>query len=178
MDWSADGKFIVFNNLTADAGVDIWAVPLKGDRKAFEVVRTEFNEGLAQFSPNGNWIAYQSDKTGREEVYLRSFPGPGADVRVSTDGGAQVRWNRNGKEIFYVAPDDRLMAVPIHESPDGTTIEPGGPTALFVTNIGSTAILKYRQQYAVSPDGQSFVLQSVIGQASSSPIVVMLNWRR
>jgi hypothetical protein len=70
------------------------------------------------------------------------------------------------------------MAVPIHESPDGRTIEPGEPTGLFVTNIGSTAILKYRQQYAVSPDGQSFVLQSVIGQASSSPIVVMLNWRR
>jgi len=69
------------------------------------------------------------------------------------------------------------MAVPILESPDGETIEPGEPKGLFVTNIGSTAILKHRQQYAVAPDAQSFVLQSVVGQPSSSPIAVMLNWR-
>jgi len=176
-DWSADGRYLLVNRVSQTRGPDIWAVSLDGNPKPFEVVATDFNEGLAQFSPDGHWIAYQSDKTGREEIYLRPFPGPGADVRVSPDGGAQVRWNRDGKELFYVAADDWLTAVPIRESSDGKTIEPGQPTPLFVTNVGSTAILKYRQQYAVSPDGRSFVMQSVVGQASSSPIVVMLNWR-
>jgi Tol biopolymer transport system component len=176
MDWSADGRFLVYVSPSPNGRADLWALPLTGDRKPFEVVKTEFSEGLAQFSPDGNWIAYESDKTGRLEVYLRPFPGPGSDTRVSTDGGAQARWNSNGKELFYVADDDRLMAVPIHFSPDGKAVEAGAPSALFATTVGSTAILKYRQQYDVSRDGQSFVMNSVVGDATASPINVILNW--
>ena len=119
----------------------------------------------------------ESDKTGRLEIYLRQFPGPGIDTRVSTEGGSQARWNRNGKELFYVAADDALMAVPIRFSLDQKTVEPGTPLKLFVTNVGSTAVLKYRQQYIVSPDGQSFIMNAVTGEASASPISVILNWK-
>ena len=176
-DWSPDGRFVLFTSPTSTGGSDIWALPLEGDRQPFEVVKTEFNEGLAQFSPDGKWIAYESDKTGRLEIYVRPFPGPGSDVRVSTEGGSQARWNPKGGELFYVAEDDRLMAVSIRPSPDGATVEPGAPLALFATNIGSTAVLKYRQQYVVGPDGQSFVMNSVIGSPITTPITIILNWK-
>jgi eukaryotic-like serine/threonine-protein kinase len=177
MDWSHDGRFVLYNELNAKGDFDIWALPLDGTRTPFEVVQTEFNERLPQFSPDGKWIAYQSDRTGRFEIYVQPFPGPGAASPVSTDGGAQVRWNPNGKELFYIAPDDRLMAVPIRFVSNGKAVEPGTPLGLFTTNVGSTAINTNRQQYGVSPDGQSFVMNSVLGEASTSPITVILNWK-
>ena len=111
MDWSRDGRFVLYAEASPTQGLDLWGLPLDAQRKPFEVVRTDFNETMAQFSPDGKWIAYQSDKTGRDEIYLRPFPGPGPDTAVSIDGGAQVRWNANGRELLYVAADDRLMAV-------------------------------------------------------------------
>ena len=191
MDWSRDGRFLLFNAIDLQRGADIWALPMEGDRpparsgrpepaverKPFEVVHTEFDELLPQFSPDGAWIAYQSNKSGRFEIYVQPFPGPGGDTRVSIDGGAQVRWNRNGKELFYIAADDRLMAVPIGFGSNGKTVEPGTPVALFPTNVGSLAMNTNRQQYAVSPDGQSFVMNSVVGEAGASPITVILNWQ-
>ena len=122
MDWSPDGRFLLYDSVSAKGGVDIWALPLEG-RKAFAVVQTQFNERLGQFSPDGKWIAYQSDKTGRFEIYVQPFPGTGGDVPVSTDGGTQVRWNPRGSELFYVAADDRLMAVPIRVPANATTVE-------------------------------------------------------
>ena len=160
-----DGRFLLYDSLDPKRGSDIWALPLEGDRKPFEVVQTDFNERLAQFSPDGTWIAYQSDKTGRFEIYVQPFPGPGGDSRVSIDGGAQVRWNPNGKELFYIAADDRLMAVPIRFVSDGKAVEPRTPLGLFATNVGSTAVHTNRQQYVVSPDGQSFVMNSVAGRS-------------
>jgi hypothetical protein len=177
MDWSADARVLLYDTLVPERGWDIWALPLEGDRKPFEIVQTDFNERNEQFSPDGAWIAYQSDKTGRFEIYVQPFPGPGGDSRVSIDGGAQVRWNPNGKELFYIAADDRLMAVPIRFVSNGQAIEPGTPLGLFATNVGSTAINTNRQQYAVSPDGQSFVMNSVLEEASTSPITVILNWK-
>jgi Tol biopolymer transport system component len=176
MDWSADGRFLLYDVLDPKRGFDVWALPLVGDRTPFAVVQTEFNEGLAQFSPDGRWIAYQSDRTGRPEIYLRPFPGPGADVRVSVDGGAQVRWNPNGTELFYVATDYRLLAVPITFHSDGGAPDPGSPIPLFTTILSSNAGPTYKQQYMVSPDGKSFVMQSAVGQAIASPITVVLNW--
>ena len=134
MDISADGRFLLYSTRNEQENVDLWALPLDKERKPFEVVRTDFNETMAQFSPDGKWIAYQSNKTGRDEIYLRAFPGPGTDIPVSSNGGGQVRWNPNGgKELFYVAADDQLMAVPIDVSPDGKTLEPGTPSPLFMT---------------------------------------------
>ena len=177
MDWSADGRFLLYSSGSPKQGRDIWAFPLQGERQPFEVVRTDFNETQAQFSPDGTWIAYQSDRSGRDEIYLRPFPGPGSDVAVSTEGGSQVRWNANGKELFYVATDDRLVAVPVGFSSDNKTVAPGTPAGLFATNVGSTATLKYRQQYVVARDGQSFVMNSAVDEGSVSPITVILNWK-
>jgi Tol biopolymer transport system component len=174
-DWSADGRFVIYDSLDSKRGFDVWALPMEGERKPFEVVRTEFNEGLAQFSPDTTWIAYQSDKTGRFEIYLRPFRGPGDDVRVSVDGGTQVRWNSNGKELFYLAAGNRLTAVTLRFSANNRGVEPGTPVALFVAKVGGFA--GYTQQYMVSRDGQSFVTQSVVGDASASPISVILNWQ-
>ena len=168
MDWSADGRFLLYATLDSKRGFDLWGLPLAtdgaGERKAFEVAGTDFNENHAQFSPDGQWIAYQSDKTGRLEIYLRPFPGPGSDSLVSRAGGTQVRWNPNGKELFYIDADDRLMAVPLTFSADGKTVEFGTPTALFATNVGREAPNLHRHQYAVSPDGNSFVMHTVVGE--------------
>jgi Tol biopolymer transport system component len=177
MDWSTDGRYLLYDSLDPTRGVDIWALPLDGNRKQFEVVQTDFNERNAQFSPDGKWIAYQSDKTGKFEIYVRPFPSPGGDLLVSANGGAQARWNSNGKELFYVAADDRLMAVPIRFASNGQTVESGTPVALFTTDVGTTAINTNRQQYMVTPDGRSFVLNSVLKQAGASPITVILNWK-
>jgi serine/threonine protein kinase len=175
LDVSPDGSFLLFETFVPKRGLDLWALPLKGDHQPFAVVDTEFSEGLAKFSPDGKWIAYQSNKSGQNEIYVRPFPGPGADVRVSTEGGAQVLWNANGKELFYIGADDRLMAVPIHLAP-GAAPEIGNAVGLFVTRVGSTATNVYKQQYVVASDGQSFVLNSTIGDANASPISVILNW--
>jgi serine/threonine protein kinase len=177
MDWSADGRFLLYDVLDPKRGFDIWVLPLDGQRRPSPLVETDFNEGLAQFSPDGRWIAYQSDRTGRTEIYLRPFGSPGADVRVSVDGGAQVRWNPNATELFYVTIDSRLMAVPIRFSRDGGSADPGAPRELFKTILSSAAGPTYKQQYMVSPDGQSFVMQSAIGERSPSPIGVILNWK-
>ena len=109
---------------------------------------------------------------------MRPFRGPAIDgVRVSIDGGSQVRWNPNGKELFYIAADGRLMAVPIRFVSNGTAVEPGTPLGLFATSVGSTVGLRYRQHYVVSPNGQSFVMPSVVGETDTSPITVILNWK-
>ena len=174
MDLSRDGRFLLYTNLSSETGADIWALPLAGDRVPQPVVRTEFIEQLPQLSPDGAWVAYQSDRTGRFEVYVRRFPGPANDTRVSLEGGGQPRWSHDGSELFYVAEDDWMMAVPLRAAADGE-LEPDAPVALFQTRIGSTAPNHNRHQYAVAPDG-SFVLNAVAGATGASPITVLLNW--
>ncbi len=176
MDWSPDGRFLLYDSVSLKGGVDIWALPLDGG-EAFEVVQTQFNERLGQFSPDGKWIAYQSEKTGRFEVYVQPFPGTGGDVQVSTDGGTQVRWNPRGGELFYVAADDRLMAVPIRVGANAPTFEAGTPLWLSATNMGAAIPDTNRHAYMVSPDGQSFVINSVPEEASASAITVIQNWK-
>ena len=155
----------------------MWALPLEGARTPFEVVQTEFNERMGQFSPDGKWIAYQSDKTGRFEIYVRPFPGPGDDVLVSSSGGTQVRWNPRGMELFYLAADDRLMTVPVRVPLNTTTFEAGTPLRLSDTDMGGTDPNSNSRKYMVAPDGQSFVLNSIPEEASASPITVILNWK-
>ena len=150
---------------------------MSGDGKRFPVVNSTFEEKDGQFSPDGRWIAYQSNETGQFEIYLRPFPGPGEQKRVSTNGGAQVRWRRDGRELFYIALDGRLMAVPIRFASDGKAVDLGTPVPLFATRVGGAVSGLDRQQYVVSPDGQRFLMSVVAEDVNPSPITVILNWK-
>jgi hypothetical protein len=147
-----------------------------GEKKAFPVVETNAAERDGQFSPNGQWIAYQSDESGQFEIYIQRFPGGGDKERISTNGGAQVRWRADGAELFYVALDDRLMSVPIEFNAAGDKVEIGSPVPLFTTRIGGAVQGVARQQYMVSADGQRFLMNTVPEQPTS-PIVMILNWK-
>jgi len=180
-DFSRDGQFLLYSSVDpttrSDARSDIWVLPMRGGGKPFPVVQTNANERYAQFSPDRKWIAYQSDESGRDEVYLQPFPGPGGRVTMSTNGGVQIRWRNDGKELFYVALDGRLMAVPIPLSAGGHTVEAGVPAALFLTRVFAIQGINIRQQYMPSANGQRFLVDSVPEDPAQPPITVILNWK-
>jgi Tol biopolymer transport system component len=123
--WSPRADYLLFDVFTASSSKsDVWVVPLGRDRKAFPFLHTEFNESRGQFSPDGKWVLYTSDESGRDEVYIASFPDSGARMRISKDGGTYPRWRRDGKEIFYLTPDNKLTAVEIRLGAKVTLAEP------------------------------------------------------
>ncbi|MBI3049381.1 MAG: serine/threonine-protein kinase [Acidobacteria bacterium] len=174
-DWSSDGRFVLYNYVDPKTGGDLSVLPMDGDRKPFVFVNSTFHERLGQFSPDGRWVAYQSDESGRYEIYVRPFPGPGGQWQVSTSGGVTPRWRADGRELFYIAPDGTLTAAPIIVN--GAAVEPGAPVALFRPRIvwGGTNPIGVRWQYDVAPDGR-FLINVVTEEASASPITLILNW--
>jgi len=176
--WSPDGRFLLYDGQRADRlDGDIFALPLEGDKTPMPLTKTRFEEGNARFSPDGKWIAYQSNETGRFEIWAQPFPSSGERVQISTTGGAQAQWGPQGKELFYIGIDEGLMAVPLRVSSDNKTLEPGPARALFLTRIPGGAVLGggLRQQYVVSPDGQRFLMRTVVDDAPT-PITLILNW--
>jgi hypothetical protein len=154
---------------------DLSALRLDGERKPFPVVQTNFEERDGQFSPDGKWIAYQSNESGRMEILAQRFPGPGGKLQISTNGGAQARWRPDGKELFYIALDGRLMAVPIRFTDSGQSVEAGAPVALFATHVGGAIQGASTPNYLVSPDGLRFLMNTIVEEVPS-PITVILNW--
>ena len=140
------------------------------------MVESPANERGAQFSPDGRWLAYESDESGRSEVYLRPFPGPGTRTQVSTGGGAQVRWRRDGRELFYVDLNGGLTAVPIGPSSRSDTLEVGAPALLFRAPLSEAVPRASGPLYMVSRDGQRFLIDAVVDDEGLSPISVILNW--
>src|SRR4029453_2593388 len=134
-DWSPDGRFVLYRTTGTKTGQDLWTLPLDGDRKPLPIVQTTFDERNGQFSPDGQWIAYESNESGRSEIYVQSFPRAGGKRQISTNGGAQARWRRDGTEVFYVALDNRLMAAAIRFEANGRAVEPSSPVPLFTTDI-------------------------------------------
>jgi dipeptidyl aminopeptidase/acylaminoacyl peptidase len=169
-DWSPDQRFIVYVTNNPITDWDLWLLPLSGDRKPTPFLRTEFSEFQGQVSPDGNWIAYVSDESTISEVFIQSFPVPGSKRRVSTAGGTEPKWRRDGKELFYLAPDGSLMAVDVTP---GQGLEIGVPKVLFHTHPGDATD---RNRYAVSGDGQRFLIESRASQPASTSITVVLNW--
>ncbi|MGD1068598.1 MAG: protein kinase [Bryobacteraceae bacterium] len=171
--WSPDGRFILYYSLLNNG--DLMVLPLTGDRKPFPFLSTPFNEQQGAFSPDGKWVAYQSNESGRDEIYVRPFPGPGGQWHVSTGGGISPRWRADGKELYYVAPDDKLMAVPVaaQSVAQGAALAPGTPEALFQTQMPRIA---FRPQYDVARDGR-FLIDTGLPDSSAEPIHLLMNWR-
>jgi len=178
--WSQDGRFLLYSSADPTTGFDIWALPMNGERKPFSVIQTKSNERLAQFSPDGRWIAYESDESGRYEIYLQPWSdsrgNAGGKVPISTAGGAQVRWRHDGKALFYIALDDRLMMVPIRFASNGQAAEPGAPVPLFATRVGGAVQVFPRYRYSVSADDRQFLMDLEREGVAASPITVLINW--
>jgi Tol biopolymer transport system component len=176
-DWSPDGRFLLYGSVDPKYSFSLWVLPLEGDRKPRPFLNGPFDVLQGQFSPDGRWVAYQSNESGRFDVYVRPFPGPGGQWLVSTAGGVSPRWRADGKELFYLTPDGKLMAVPVvaHE----TTFEAGIPIALFQTRIinsGPGTFSEIRPQYDVAPDGR-FLVNVVTDDSAPSPITLIVNWK-
>jgi len=171
-DWSLDGRFLVFHTPGPKTGWDVWVVPLTGERKPMTFAQSEFSEVQGQLSPDERWMAYASNESGTMEVYVQPFPASGGKWQVSTGGGSQPRWRRDGKELFYVSADKRLMAVEVKTD---TNFEAGVPKALFGTRF-LPAAAPYQHSYAVAGDGQKFLVTRLVEEEPAIPITVVLNW--
>ena len=140
-------------------------------------MQTDADRSFGQFSPDGKMIAYSSTESGHWEIYVQPFPGPGTKSLVSTAGGISARWGPGGKELFYIALDDRLMAVPIRLASDGESVEARTPVPLFTTRVGGALQQTgFTPQYVVAPDGR-FLMNTVVEDPNASPITVILNWK-
>ena len=175
--WSPDGRFLIYSRRDPVTAGDLWVLPLDGKQKPSVFVNSKFEERLAQFSPDGRWVAYTSDESGRNEVYLRPFPASSGQFPVSILGGTAPRWRKDGKELFYIAPDGRLMAVTVGLTTTGRTPAMGAPVALFQPHIlgGGAAVVGVMWQYDVAPDGR-FLINVPVGDAATAPITVIQNW--
>jgi eukaryotic-like serine/threonine-protein kinase len=172
-DWSHDGKYIAFSVEGAGTRLDLWGFSM-GDRRAAPILDTVYAEGFATISPDCKWVAYQSDESGRNEVYVQAFDGLNNGTKrrwVVSQGGGLPRWRSDGGELFYMTTDGRIMSVSIHWGGDGG-IESGQPQMLFQTR----PVPKTWNLYDVTPDGQRFSVNIPLEWASAAPITVVTNW--
>jgi serine/threonine-protein kinase len=169
--WSPDGQVLAFFENNPTTHLDLWILRLS-DRKPQPFLRTTFNESVPWFSPDGRWLAYVSDESGRYEVYVQPYPGPGAKSQVSTEGGTEPAWNPNGRELFY-RTGSKMMAVDVTTQ---ASFSAGKPRMLFEGPYVPTGVT--HPNYDVSPDGKRFLMVKESEQAQAAPtqINVVLNW--
>ena len=167
--WFPDGRYLVYTAFPDAPGskADLWLLSV-ADRKASPLVRTEFDEVAGAFSSDGRWLAYASNESGRFEIYVKTFPELGGNWQVSTAGGIEPRWRRDGKELFYLTTDGKVMAVEVHTD---AAFEVSTPQALFVTPFKNAS----GWRYDVTPDGQRFLVNRPVDE-ESSPITLVQNW--
>ena len=170
---SPDGRVLLYTR-DLGSGTDLLYVSLGADRTPHPFVQTAFQERDGQFSPDGKWVAYQSNDAGHFEIYLQPFPGPGDRIQVSVGGGQHVRWARNGSELFYIDADQRLTSVRVTFGANGKPVR-GTPVPLFRTELDSSFLT--RQQYVVSPDGQRFLINAATDAIDPQSITLILNWK-
>jgi Tol biopolymer transport system component len=173
LDWSRDGRLLLFSALDPKTGSDLWLLHLEGSRTPRPLLQTPFNEGEARISPDGRFFAYTSDESGRPEVYVRPLASMAEQWQVSTQGGTKAQWRRDGKELFYLAEDRKLMSV---ELTDGSGFDKSAPRPLFQTRAPRVDFPGFHSLYAVTPDGQRFLAVTELEGRSSPPITVVLDW--
>jgi predicted Ser/Thr protein kinase len=170
--WSRDGRFLLY--WTARNKGDLMVLPIAatgGDAEPSVFLSTPFDEEQGIFSPDGKWVAYQSDQSGSFEVYIRPFPGPGREWQVSAGGGRSPRWRGDGKELYYLSPDHKLMAAEVTVT--GAELRTAKPEVLFQTRVN---LAPNRQQYDIATDGRFLILEDLPGDATE-PIHLLLNWK-
>jgi serine/threonine protein kinase len=178
LDWSPDGKFILYSDYQDKTKYDLWLLPLEGDRKPIPYLQTPFNELRAQFSPDGHWVAYSSDESGRFEVYVQTVPVAGPKWQISTAGGDFPKWRRDGKELYYIAADQQLMAVPVKTgSGSSGAFEPGAPMPLFRIEPFAPSTMA-ASPYLPTANGERFLVNVQLGGEGmqAPPITLVLNW--
>jgi hypothetical protein len=178
-DWSRDGRFIIYQIPGTKTGQDIWIAPQASDgaeHKPFPYLQSQFDEKHARFSPDGRWVAYTSNESGREEVYVQSFPRSGSRFQISTGGGREPQWRKDGTEVFYISEDRTLVAVPVKfTSSASEPLQLGQPKPLFPVALLDTFFVG--RSYEVSNDGQRFLMPAIASGATAPPLTVVLNWQ-
>ncbi|MGH9687612.1 MAG: protein kinase domain-containing protein [Candidatus Acidiferrales bacterium] len=178
--WSRDGRYLLYVTTDPVTKADLWVLPLGGGRKPAPFLRTEFNEQEGRFSPDGRYVAYTSDESGRNEIYVRAFsstpsaatPDAGGKWLISNSGGTDPRWPGDGKDLYYVAPAGMLMEVAVATKPD---FRAGVPKALFHLPMQSpTPGFSF---WDVTPDSKRFLIAAPAAQSASTPFTVVLNWQ-
>jgi Tol biopolymer transport system component len=166
-DWSRDGKYILF-----EKGSELWYFSWP-ERVAKPLLQVKWTVRNAQFSPDGRWMAYASNETGRMEIYVSPFPSGAGKWQVSSAGGQEPRWRQEGKELFYVSAEGKMMAVAVTT---GVRFEASSPVALFQTHRRQPVSFLDVFSYDVSADGQKFLINTKVDEANAAPLSILLNW--
>ena len=180
-DWSSDGRFLIYSVNRGDRGgtnLDLWLLLLQGELKTTQFLSTSFTVSQGRFSPDSRYVAYVSNESGKNEVYVRSFSSDGkagGQQMISQGGGTQPLWRRDGKELFYISADTKVMAVPVSTAPTFQRL--GAPIALFTAPIYGGGRNYNIHRWAAMPNGQKFIINSVLKEAASEPISVITNWK-
>jgi Tol biopolymer transport system component len=170
-DWSQHGQTILFTSIDAKGQADIWRTSATGDGKPTPVLATRFNEYAARLSPDGQWMAYTSDESGRPEIYVQRFLTATGRVQISTQGGSDPRWRADGRELFYLAADRRLTSATVTTT-SGLSV--GRPMKLFDTIVDTSIGSIHAAHYTPTADGQKFLIN--VSAISGTPTTVVLNW--
>jgi hypothetical protein len=164
--FSSDGKLLMFDRMGPAGGFDVWVLSLEGEHKPRPFLDSPFLEQWGVFSPDGRWVAYQSEESGHSEVYVRPFPGPGRRVQISTEGGFEPAWSRNGRELFY-RTGDKMMVVPLNTEPHFAA---GAPKELFEGHYSFA-------DYDVGADGGRFLMIKGEGESRATELNIIMNWQ-
>jgi Tol biopolymer transport system component len=171
-DWSPDGSTILYSRQLAATGFDLWLLPANGQGKPVQYLNSPADETQGAFAPNGRFVAYTSNESGRLEVYVQTLPATDRKWQISTGGGYEPRWRHDGRELYYLSDDRKLMAVPVTTEPGFTA---GAPKALFQTGVPA-GVNPFRTNYVPAGDGQRFLVNTVRDDTGPEPITVVLHW--
>ena len=166
--WSPDGRFVLYVTNTEHTSNDIWVLLRDGSGSPYPYLHTAASENWAAFSPDGKWVAFSATDSGQPEVFVAPFPAPTRRWRISADGGSQARWRRDGKEIFYLAPNRMLMAAQVETSPSGVVVKDYTPLFELQHPYGSY------HAFDLTPDGQRFLVNTLVVDPKRPRVIASL----